>query len=75
METFVNYRKKWQGTTTFDFYYRYLTLRFYIEESPCYFFKSKVKRKDVYLDYLHNFVTGIRMPSKFDRFRTLARRT
>jgi hypothetical protein len=49
METFVSYRNKWMGQTTFDFYYRYLTMRFYLYESIGYFFKSKVTNKGLYV--------------------------
>lgn len=68
METFHGYQQKWEGGSTFDFYYRYLTMKFYLEESPCYFLKSKVRLKYVYLDYLRYFIRGLQNPSRFDRF-------
>lgn len=68
MVTFGHYQTKWKGRSTFDFYYRYLTMHFYLHESPCYFYKSKVKNKSLYIEYLCNFIAGVRNPNKFDRF-------
>jgi hypothetical protein len=68
METFLSYRNKWMGQTTFDFYYRYLTMRFYVDECVGYFFKSKMANKDFYVNFIHKFAEGLLAPHKFDRF-------
>jgi hypothetical protein len=69
MKSFTHYQEEWQSSSPFAYFYRYLTLKFYVDESPCYFYKTKLADKALHVQYLPYFVFGVFNPTKFNRFK------
>ena len=71
LNNFQDYQKVWTEPHPFLSLYRQITYKYYVEEAFCDIYHSRLTSKEIYQEYLPQFVAGLLCPRTFTHFHSL----